>query len=80
MTLDRSTLTHTNPSLQQLKFDRDCWCVYRWLPEPRGFSSAIIHGWNKRQIACDHPVPIVDSARESKVTKNSYKIPVLSQG
>ena len=69
-----------NPWLQQLKFDRDCRYIYRWLPELRGFSPAIIHGWNKKHFVCDYPAPIVDHARESKVAKDSYKILALSQG
>ena len=69
-----------NPWLQQLKFDRDCRYIYRWLPELRGFSPAIIHGWNKKHFVCDYPAPIVDHARESKVAKDSYKILALSKG
>ncbi len=62
-----------NPWRQQLKFDPDCRYIYRWLPELRDFSPKTIHQWDKRRTVCSYAVPIVDHARESRLSKSRFK-------
>ncbi len=62
-----------NPWLQQLKFDRDCRYIYRWLPELQDFLPKTIHQWDKQHSACRYPAPIIDHARESQLSKARFK-------
>jgi deoxyribodipyrimidine photo-lyase len=62
-----------NPWLQQLKFDRDCRYIYRWLPELQAFPRKTIHQWDKKHSACSYPTPIIDHARESRLAKARFK-------
>lgn len=61
-----------NPWLQQLKFDRDCRYIYRWLPELQIFPPQTIHQWDKKHSVCGYPAPIVDHARKSQLTKARF--------
>lgn len=65
-----------NPWLQQLKFDRDCRYIYRWLPELQAVPPAMIQQWDKGHracgYACDYPAPIVDHGRESQLAKTRF--------
>ncbi|MDI1231698.1 MAG: deoxyribodipyrimidine photo-lyase [Methylobacter sp.] len=62
-----------NPWLQQLKFDRDCRYIYRWLSELQDFLPKTIHQWDKQHSACRYPAPIIDHARESQLSKARFK-------
>ncbi|MGZ4993287.1 MAG: cryptochrome/photolyase family protein [Methylobacter sp.] len=62
-----------NPWLQQLKFDRDCRYIYRWLPELQAFPPETIHRWDKKHSACSYPGPIIDHGRESQLSKARFK-------
>ncbi|MGZ5054025.1 MAG: cryptochrome/photolyase family protein [Methylobacter sp.] len=68
-----------NPWLQQLKFDRDCGYIYRWLPELQALPPNIIHQWDKQHSACSYPAPIIDHGRESQVTKTRFKESISTQ-
>lgn len=62
-----------NPWLQQQKFDSDCRYIYRWIPELKALTVDIIHRWDKKQVECSYPAPIIDHGRESRITKERYK-------
>ncbi len=62
-----------NPWLQQVKFDRDCRYIYRWLPELQAFPPKIIHQWASGHRACAYPAPIIDHGRESQLAKARFK-------
>jgi len=62
-----------NPWLQQQKFDPLCRYIYRWLPELQAVPVDSIHRWDKKQIDCSYPAPIVEHARESRIAKERYK-------
>jgi deoxyribodipyrimidine photo-lyase len=62
-----------NPWLQQLKFDQDCRYIYRWLPELQTFTPKTVHQWDKQHSICTYPSPIIDHARESRLTKARFK-------
>ncbi|MDD5114982.1 MAG: deoxyribodipyrimidine photo-lyase [Methylobacter sp.] len=62
-----------NPWRQQEKFDPDCQYIVRWLPELSQASAKSIHQWDKRQLACDYPAPMLDHAYESQIAKQRYK-------
>ncbi len=63
-----------NPWLQQKKFDPDCVYIKRWVPELRNKDPKIIHTWyNQKHPANGYPVPMLDHAKESIVTKELYK-------
>lgn len=62
-----------NPWKQQQKFDPDCEYIYRWIPQLKTISRAMIHHWDKKQIECDYPFPIIDHSRESRITIERYK-------
>lgn len=63
-----------NPWLQQQKFDPDCQYITRWLPELAGISAKNIHQWNKQQLACAYPAPMLDHSRESQIAKQRFKL------
>ncbi|MFU8788811.1 MAG: cryptochrome/photolyase family protein [Methylobacter sp.] len=62
-----------NPWLQQLKFDKDCCYIYRWLPELQAFAPKTLHQWDKKHSACTYPAPIVGHARASQLSKTRFK-------
>jgi len=66
-----------NPWLQQQKFDPDCRYIYHWIPELKAFSK-IIHQWDKKHQPCNYPAPILDHARESKITKAWFKESIIT--
>lgn len=68
-----------NPWLQQLKFDRDCRYIDRWLPELQAFPPKTIHQWDKKHSACSYPAPIIDHACESRLAKARYKEAGITQ-
>lgn len=64
-----------NPWLQQIKFDKDCAYIKKWIPELRNVDSKIIHSWYKQtnyEIK-NYPKPMVDHAHESARSKLIYK-------
>ena len=62
-----------NPWLQQQKFDPDCRYIHRWIPELKTLLPETIHQWYKKHHDCNYPVPIIDHARESQITKARFK-------
>jgi len=62
-----------NPWRQQEKFDPDCQYIVRWLPELSQVSAKSIHQWDKKQVVCDYPAPMLDHAYESAIAKQRYK-------
>jgi len=67
-----------NPWIQQQKFDPLCLYIYRWLPELKALTVDMIHRWDKKQVECSYPAPIIDHGRESRITKERYKSAVSS--
>ena len=64
-----------NPWLQQLKFDKQCHYIKRWVPELKSVDPKLIHTLHnpKNKPINGYPRPIVDHAKESKITKLIYK-------
>ena len=62
-----------NPWLQQQKFDPDCRYIYRWIPELKTISPETLHQWDKKHRDCNYPEPVIDHARESRITKTRFK-------
>lgn len=62
-----------NPWRQQQKFDPDCRYIYRWVPELKDLPPKVVHGWDKHQVACAYPAPIVNHALASQLSKARYK-------
>ena len=67
-----------NPWLQQQKFDPDCQYIYRWIPELKDCTATLIHQWHKKHQLGFYPVPIIDHAYESQVTKARFKGAMLN--
>jgi len=67
-----------NPWIQQQKFDPLCLYIYRWLPELKALTVDMIHRWDKKQVECSYPAPIIDHGREIRITKERYKTAVSS--
>jgi len=65
-----------NPWIQQQKFDPLCLYIYRWLPELKALTVDMIHRWDKKQVECSYPAPIIDHGREIRITKERYKTAV----
>lgn len=64
-----------NPWLQQIKFDKECHYIKKWVPELRSIEPKIIHTWynpNNSSIK-NYPKPMVDHAKESARSKLLYK-------
>jgi deoxyribodipyrimidine photo-lyase len=64
-----------NPWLQQIKFDKECHYIKKWVPELKHISPRVIHSWNnpKNNEIKNYPKPIVDHAQESARSKLMYK-------
>ena len=64
-----------NPWLQQIKFDKECHYIKKWVPELKHTNPRIIHAWYnaKYNEIRDYPKPIVDHAQESARSKLMYK-------
>jgi len=62
-----------NPWLQQQKFDPTCDYIYQWIAELREVPVAVIQQWDKKQLAGDYPVPIIDHSIQSQRTKELFK-------
>ena len=64
-----------NPWLQQIKFDKQCHYIKRWVLELKTIDPKIIHTWNnpKNGSIKNYPRPIVDHAKESEKSKHIYR-------
>jgi len=63
-----------NPWLQQEKFDPDCSYIKEWIPELESVDPKIIHTWYKQtEPINNYPLPIVDHAKESRLSLEYYK-------
>lgn len=55
-----------NPWAQQLKFDRGCKYIKKWIPELANKDPKTIHNWYKEKTPSNYPLPIVDHAVVAK--------------
>lgn len=64
-----------NPWLQQKKFDPECIYIKRWVPELMHLPPKEIHQLNHIHLSStiNYPLPIVDHALESVITKRMYR-------
>ena len=64
-----------NPWLQQVKFDKECRYIKKWIPELKKIDPKIIHTWydTKNVALKNYTKPIVDHAQESARSKLIYK-------
>lgn len=65
-----------NPWTQALKFDPNCLYIKKWIPELSSTPAEIIHKWHQEKYYSQYPnylIPIVDHAKESKITLSLYK-------
>lgn len=64
-----------NPWLQQIKFDKECHYIKKWIPELSAIQPKVIHTWYnpKNDSIKGYPKPIVDHATESARSKLIYK-------
>lgn len=65
-----------NPWIQAVKFDPNGLYIKKWIPDLATLAPKIIHHWyqEKHHSQCpSYPKPIVDHAKESKVTLSLYK-------
>lgn len=64
-----------NPWNQQIKFDKDCTYIKKWVPELALLSPKEIHEWNKEKmhsLCKKYPPPMVDHAKEAKKSIHLY--------
>lgn len=62
-----------NPWSQQLKFDRDCEYIKRWVVELKGFDSKEIHSIFNRGIKRgDYQSPMVEHGHEATIAKEIF--------
>jgi deoxyribodipyrimidine photo-lyase len=65
-----------NPWVQAMKFDPHCFYIKKWIPHLANFPSKVIHKWHREKDPSKYlfyPIPIVDHAKESKITLSLYK-------
>ncbi|SJM90920.1 cryptochrome/photolyase family protein [Crenothrix polyspora] len=62
-----------NPWLQQQKFDPNCSYIYQWVPELRAVPVKTIHAWEKKYYGSFYPMPIINHAQETLLTKTQFK-------
>lgn len=64
-----------NPWTQTVKFDPKCLYIKKWIPELAHLPPEVIHKWyyakNHNQFI-SYPIPMVDHAKESKITLSLY--------
>jgi deoxyribodipyrimidine photo-lyase len=65
-----------NPWRQQIKFDRECTYIKKWVPELRNLPPKIIHAWYEEQYHAgfrEYPPPIICHEEASKRTLQAYR-------
>lgn len=64
-----------NPWLQQLKFDKECEYIKKWVPELRDLPPDDIHHLDSAQqnMFADYPAPVVDHKEQSAKAKMLFK-------
>lgn len=61
-----------NPWRQQLRFDKECDYIKKWIPELKKYSAREIHNIEKQPLS-DYPSPIITHSREAKRALRLYK-------
>ena len=61
-----------NPKLQQIKFDKDCLYIKKWLPELKKRSNDEIHDFETRDLA-PYPKPMVNHMAEKEKTLKLFE-------
>lgn len=65
-----------NPWLQQVRFDKDCKYIKKWVKELDGFDNKLIHNIFKKfpdEFKGVYNEPIVEHSIESKIAKEKFK-------
>lgn len=64
-----------NPWLQQKKFDPDAIYIKRWVPELQSLTPQLIHSLDpSSRRETQYPLPLVDHAEESAISKRIYAL------
>ncbi|MBD3270833.1 deoxyribodipyrimidine photo-lyase [Candidatus Peregrinibacteria bacterium] len=62
-----------NPWRQQMKFDKDCIYIKKWIPELNELSPKQIHNLSEgNAFVTNYPKPIVDHSKQREIAKNLY--------
>lgn len=62
-----------NPWNQQVKFDKDCEYIKKWIPELKGLEPSVIHQWHKAEVVSSAYIkPMLRHEKEAKIALELY--------